>query len=263
VVEGWQVVQGYPPAPPRPNGGGPRNGLGAVTFVVVLLGALLAVIPASAGLGFVLCVLAIIPAVVAYQRTRKGAATNRRRSLAAVAMAPAFVVVAVVVGSATAPLTTGGVGTAARELPDRSVAATGQPLPSAAPVDSAAPTPPSGAAAPVAAGVRDSARVAGSAPRAATTTRPGRATAAPPVRAVAPKPAPKPASAGGTGGACNETTHYVNVSGNCVLLPVAAATAPAGASAQCADGTYSSSQHRSGTCSHHGGVQRWLKNLPG
>jgi hypothetical protein len=30
---------------------------------------------------------------------------------------------------------------------------------------------------------------------------------------------------------------------------------PAGATAQCADGTYSFSQHRSGTCSHHGGVQ--------
>jgi Protein of unknown function (DUF3761) len=30
---------------------------------------------------------------------------------------------------------------------------------------------------------------------------------------------------------------------------------PAGATARCADGTYSFSQHRSGTCSHHGGVQ--------
>jgi hypothetical protein len=29
---------------------------------------------------------------------------------------------------------------------------------------------------------------------------------------------------------------------------------PVGATAQCADGTYSFSQHRSGTCSHHGGV---------
>ena len=31
-------------------------------------------------------------------------------------------------------------------------------------------------------------------------------------------------------------------------------TAPAGATAKCRDGTYSFSQHRSGTCSHHGGV---------
>jgi hypothetical protein len=33
---------------------------------------------------------------------------------------------------------------------------------------------------------------------------------------------------------------------------------PPGATAQCNDGTYSYSQHRSGTCSHHGGVKRWL-----
>jgi hypothetical protein len=34
------------------------------------------------------------------------------------------------------------------------------------------------------------------------------------------------------------------------------------ASAVCNDGTLSYSQHRSGTCSHHGGVRQWLKNLP-
>jgi len=33
---------------------------------------------------------------------------------------------------------------------------------------------------------------------------------------------------------------------------------PAGASAICRDGTYSFSQNRRGTCSHHGGVARWL-----
>jgi hypothetical protein len=33
---------------------------------------------------------------------------------------------------------------------------------------------------------------------------------------------------------------------------------PGGASAKCRDGTYSFSQHRRGTCSHHGGVQTWL-----
>lgn len=31
-----------------------------------------------------------------------------------------------------------------------------------------------------------------------------------------------------------------------------------GATAICRDGTYSYSQHRSGTCSHHGGVAQWL-----
>jgi hypothetical protein len=32
-----------------------------------------------------------------------------------------------------------------------------------------------------------------------------------------------------------------------------------GATAVCADGTYSYSAHRQGTCSHHGGVAQWLK----
>ncbi|HEY0687824.1 MAG TPA: DUF3761 domain-containing protein [Kribbella sp.] len=57
---------------------------------------------------------------------------------------------------------------------------------------------------------------------------------------------------------CDEETHYVNSSGNCVLRPTHAATPPAGASAKCADGSYSSSQHRQGTCSRHGGVAEWL-----
>jgi hypothetical protein len=38
----------------------------------------------------------------------------------------------------------------------------------------------------------------------------------------------------------------------------AAAGPPAGATARCTDGTYSRSQHHSGTCSHHGGVAAWL-----
>lgn len=33
---------------------------------------------------------------------------------------------------------------------------------------------------------------------------------------------------------------------------------PSGATARCRDGTYSFSKHRSGTCSHHGGVATWL-----
>src|SRR4029077_9776048 len=42
--------------------------------------------------------------------------------------------------------------------------------------------------------------------------------------------------------------------------PYAAATA-AGASAVCADGTWSYSKNRSGTCSSHGGVHWWTGNL--
>jgi hypothetical protein len=42
--------------------------------------------------------------------------------------------------------------------------------------------------------------------------------------------------------------------------PTAAAsnTDPTGATAKCKDGTYSKSQHHSGTCSRHGGVAEWL-----
>ena len=43
-----------------------------------------------------------------------------------------------------------------------------------------------------------------------------------------------------------------------LAVPAASASAPRGATALCRDGTYSFSQHRSGTCSHHGGVARWL-----
>ncbi len=52
-----------------------------------------------------------------------------------------------------------------------------------------------------------------------------------------------------------ESSGYTNVDGNHINSP---SSDPAGASAQCTDGTYSYSAHRQGTCSHHGGVARWL-----
>lgn len=52
--------------------------------------------------------------------------------------------------------------------------------------------------------------------------------------------------------------YYINSRGNCVRRPVQASRPPAGASARCRDGTYSFSQSRRGTCSHHGGVADWL-----
>lgn len=51
---------------------------------------------------------------------------------------------------------------------------------------------------------------------------------------------------------------YTNSAGNTVCSPYSAPSAPAGATAQCEDGTYSYSQSRRGTCSHHGGVASWL-----
>jgi uncharacterized protein DUF3761 len=75
--------------------------------------------------------------------------------------------------------------------------------------------------------------------------------AAPKVTATKPKTtaqaAPKPAGCG--------ADYYRNSDGNCVHRP---SDNPSGATALCKDGSYSYSQHRSGTCSGHGGVRTWL-----
>jgi hypothetical protein len=54
--------------------------------------------------------------------------------------------------------------------------------------------------------------------------------------------------------------HYRNKDGQVVHSPAksTADQVPSGASAKCRDGTYSFSQQRRGTCSHHGGVGDWL-----
>lgn len=60
-------------------------------------------------------------------------------------------------------------------------------------------------------------------------------------------------------GAC-APDYYRNVDGICVHRPIRTknSAVPAGATAQCRDGSYAFSQHRRGTCSHHGGVAKWL-----
>jgi len=57
-----------------------------------------------------------------------------------------------------------------------------------------------------------------------------------------------------------EHGHYVKKDGQVVHSPAHTkdGKAPPGASAQCRDGSYSFSQNRRGTCSHHGGVAAWL-----
>lgn len=60
-------------------------------------------------------------------------------------------------------------------------------------------------------------------------------------------PSPSSSSSAGSG--------YTNSQGNHVPSP---SSNPAGATAKCSDGTYSYSQSRRGTCSHHGGVAIWL-----
>jgi hypothetical protein len=49
--------------------------------------------------------------------------------------------------------------------------------------------------------------------------------------------------------------YYMNVSGHCIHSP---SKSPVGATARCRDGTYSYSEHASGTCSYHGGVRIWI-----
>ena len=96
------------------------------------------------------------------------------------------------------------------------------------------------------------------APVATTSEAPAVTTAPPVTKAAAPKTAvakpkstaqaaPEPAGCG--------ADYYRNSDGNCVHRP---SDNPSGATAQCQDGTYSYSQHRSGTCSGHGGVKTWL-----
>ena len=54
--------------------------------------------------------------------------------------------------------------------------------------------------------------------------------------------------------------YYINSAGNKVQSPTKSpdGSVPASASARCRDGSYSYSQNRRGTCSHHGGVATWL-----
>jgi hypothetical protein len=68
----------------------------------------------------------------------------------------------------------------------------------------------------------------------------------PPAAVAAPMPA--------------EGSGYTNSRGAHVRSPTfsRSGSAPAGASARCRDGSYSVSQSRRGTCSHHGGVGKWL-----
>ncbi|MGD0189938.1 MAG: DUF3761 domain-containing protein [Rhizomicrobium sp.] len=52
-------------------------------------------------------------------------------------------------------------------------------------------------------------------------------------------------------------TTYKAFSSNCLKKGVTAMP-PAGATGQCKDGTYTTSKGRTGACSGHGGVARWL-----
>jgi hypothetical protein len=57
---------------------------------------------------------------------------------------------------------------------------------------------------------------------------------------------------------CTNNGTYKNKQGQIVPRPENCSAVPEGASAQCRDGAYSFSRNRRGTCSHHGGVAKWL-----
>lgn len=78
-------------------------------------------------------------------------------------------------------------------------------------------------------------------------------------KAITPVVAPKPQPVAQPSQLSNDN-YYTNVDGNNVHSPAYSPSGcqSAGASAECRDGTCSFSQHRSGTCSHHGGVANWF-----
>lgn len=98
-----------------------------------------------------------------------------------------------------------------------------------------------------------------------SSTNPPTATATlTPTLTLAPSPTPttsiSPTQSTTQDHGLSNDNYYTNSSGNEVHSPAYSTdnSVPAGATAKCVDGTYSFSQHRSGTCSHHGGVAQWL-----
>src|SRR5262245_2415513 len=57
---------------------------------------------------------------------------------------------------------------------------------------------------------------------------------------------------------CTNNGTYLNSAGQVVQRPENCSGPPKGATAQCRDTSYSFSRNRRGTCSHHGGVAKWL-----
>lgn len=183
-------------------------------------------------LGGLLSLVAIVLGGIALVRVRG----HRRpgKGLAVGAVVGGFV--ALIVASAMTP------------TPSQQVRPESHPAPASSSVaDSPAPPAPSAPPAPVAV-----------APLAPPPPSPSPAPARRPIPVAAPRTTdvdssvatPSVPSAGVGDPTAGE---YTNARGNEVESPDGSA---AGASARCADGTYSHSQTRSGTCSHHGGIAK-------
>lgn len=234
----------------------PCTGLGAVA-VVVVVGAALAVIPATALLGALLCVVAMPPAIVSFWRVRKGSGTDRGRAVVALVVAPVFVVCGLGIGVATSPARTAGSRIATLPLTD--LASTPAPLRS--PVGMAFPPVQAGAPVPVLpAPISAPAPSAVAAPSVAAdpVSAETSVAASAPAHAWAPASAPALPRRGTAGGSsCEKSTPYVNSEGACVSRRTAALTAPPGATARCVDGAYSFTNDHQDACFGHGGVAQW------
>ena len=234
----------------------PCNGLGAVA-VVVVVGAVLAVIPATALLGALLCVVTIPPAIVSFRRVGKGSGTDRGRAVAVLVVAPVFFVLALGIGVARSPARTASSRLAT--LPVTDLASTPAPLRSPAvlaspPVQAGAPVPvlPAPISAPPPPAVAPPSVTAASGPAETSVA------ASAPAHAWAPASAPALPRRGPAGGSsCEKSTHDVNSEGACIARPTAAITPPPGATARCVDGQYRFSNNRQDACLGHSGVAPW------
>jgi hypothetical protein len=81
-----------------------------------------------------------------------------------------------------------------------------------------------------------------------------------PAQARRPPPAVLAQQSEPSEGELQSHKHYTNKAGQAVHSPARSKSGkvPAGASAKCRDASYSFSKNHRGTCSHHGGVERWL-----
>jgi hypothetical protein len=75
---------------------------------------------------------------------------------------------------------------------------------------------------------------------------------------TAPAAAPAAAKAAPAAAAAAPAAAKTSTASKSAPTAAAGNTDPTGATAKCKDGTYSKSQHHSGTCSSHGGVAEWL-----
>jgi hypothetical protein len=76
--------------------------------------------------------------------------------------------------------------------------------------------------------------------------------------AVAATPASPAAASAAPAASTAMTAAKSSTASKSAPTAIAGNTDPTGATAKCKDGTYSKSQHHSGTCSSHGGVAEWL-----